>query len=163
MVPGDNGGGVPCDYCATQRALLHCAQHGTGLRPLGHAATAHAHERACETCHATPARCADHRASLCTPCARAAWCNAERHARCRLKRSYTGFPDPADLASSIPYIDAPPELPPPPPTTALQEPKWLPDVVNVELQAADFPGCSSRSFDEQDTMMNEASTYIVVT
>ena len=89
MVRDDDGGGVPCDYCTTKRALLHCAQHGTGLCPLVHAATAHAHERACETCHAAPALCADHRASLGTPCARAAWYNAECHAE-RQTGSYVG-------------------------------------------------------------------------
>ncbi|CAD6253145.1 unnamed protein product [Miscanthus lutarioriparius] len=165
MVRDDDGGGVRGDYFATQRALLHCAQHGTGLCSLCDvsvlAATAPAHERAplCETCHAVPARCADHQASLGTPCARPAWCNAERHAR-RPTGSYTGFPDPANLARTV-YIDAPPELTPLPPTPALQEP---PDTwVNVELQEADLPGSSSRPCDEQDIMMNEASTYIVVT
>ena len=60
MLPDDDGGGVPCDNCAAQRALLHCAQLGTRLClpcdvPV-HAAAAF-HERAplCERCHAAAA------------------------------------------------------------------------------------------------------------
>ncbi|XP_066317586.1 zinc finger protein CONSTANS-LIKE 12-like [Miscanthus floridulus] len=155
MVVPDDGGGVPCDYCAAQRALLHCAQHGTRLCLLCdvpvHAATAGAHERAplCEGCHAAAAaaRCAVHRAFLCAHCARAAGCDAEGHAWSPT-RSYTGFPDPADLARIL-YIDAPrAEVPPPPP-------QWVPDLLNIELKPTDLPG-SSRSCDEQHIMLNEA-------
>ena len=168
MVVPDDGGGVPCDYCAAQRALLHCAQHGARLCLLCdvpvHAATAGAHERAplCEGCHAAAAaaRCAVHRAFLCAHCARAAGCDAEGHAWSPT-RSYTGFPDPADLARIL-YIDAPrgevpPPLTPPPPP---QKPPdtWVPDLLNVELKPTDLPG-SSRSCDEQRIMMNEVPTY----
>ncbi|XP_066324640.1 zinc finger protein CONSTANS-LIKE 12-like isoform X2 [Miscanthus floridulus] len=163
MAP-DDGCGVPCDYCAAQRALLHCAQHGARLCLLCdvpvHAATAGAHERAplCEGCHAAAAaaRCAVHRAFLCAHCARAARCDAEGHAWSPT-RSYTGFPDPADLARIL-YIGAPrgevpPPLTPPPPP---QKPPdtWVPDLLNVELKPTDLPG-SSRSCDEQRIMMNE--------
>ncbi|AQK67733.1 Zinc finger protein CONSTANS-LIKE 12 [Zea mays] len=128
MLPDDDGGGVPCDNCAAQRALLHCAQLGTRLClpcdvPV-HAAAAF-HERAplCERCHAAAAaaRCAVHRASFCAPCARAAGCDAESHARCPT-RFYTGFPDPADLARilyvDVPPVDVPPLPPPPQPNLA---------------------------------------------
>ncbi|XP_021314480.1 zinc finger protein CONSTANS-LIKE 15 [Sorghum bicolor] len=165
MPPDDDLGGVPCDYCAAQRALLLCAQHGARLCLLCdvpvHAATAGAHERVplCEGCHAAPAaaRCAVHRAFLCAHCARAAGCDAEGHAWSPTL-SYTGFPEPDDVARVL-YIDAPPQVPVPP-TPALEEPPqtWVPDLVSVELKAADLPGSSSRSCDEQSAMVkkNEA-------
>jgi hypothetical protein len=167
MPPDDDLGGVPCDYCAAQRALLLCAQHGARLCLLCdvpvHAATAGAHERVplCEGCHAAPAaaRCAVHRAFLCAHCARAAGCDAEGHAWSPTL-SYTGFPEPDDVARVL-YIDAPPQVPVPP-TPALEEPPqtWVPDLVSVELKAADLPGSSSRSCDEQSAMVkkNEVPT-----
>jgi hypothetical protein len=152
MLPDDDGGGVPCDNCAAQRALLHCAQLGTRLClpcdvPV-HAAAAF-HERAplCERCHAAAAaaRCAVHRASFCAPCARAAGCDAESHA-CSPTRLYTGFPDPADLARILYLlpVDVPPSPPPPPPQP--NPPDTLLNLFNIELQPTDLPA-SSRSYD----------------
>ena len=138
---------VPCACCSTLRALLHCAQHGARLcLPCDvrvHAA-AQDHRRAplCDGCHAAPAaaRCADHQALLCAPCARAAGCDADRHAR-RAARAYTGIPDPAELARIL-YCECDTAAPPP----LLPAPaEWVPDLVNVEL-LPDYLPASSRSW-----------------
>ncbi|XP_062217233.1 putative zinc finger protein CONSTANS-LIKE 11 [Phragmites australis] len=123
-----------CGYCGELRALLHCAQHAARLC-LPCDVTVHAasrsHERAplCDGCHAAPAatRCIDHEAALCTACATAASCDAERHRR-RPTRTYTGFPEPADLARILSLGTLPPS-PLPEPNT------WVPDLVNIELPA----------------------------
>jgi hypothetical protein len=152
MLPDDDGGGVPCDNCADQRALLHCAQLGTRLClpcdvPVHAAAAFHERTPLCERCHAAAAaaRCAVHRASFCAPCARAAGCDAESHA-CSPTRLYTGFPDPADLARILYLlpVDVPPSPPPPPPQP--NPPDTLLNLFNIELQPTDLPA-SSRSYD----------------
>ncbi|RCV04505.1 hypothetical protein SETIT_1G006700v2 [Setaria italica] len=131
---------APCAYCSVQRALLHCAQHRARLcLPCDlrvHAAAAPAHERAplCDACHAAPAAalCGDHQASLCAPCARAAGCDAGRHAT-RPARAYTGVPAVEELARILSGDTTPP---PPPSAAALPEPadtSWIPDLINIEL------------------------------
>ncbi|XP_039787720.1 zinc finger protein CONSTANS-LIKE 13-like [Panicum virgatum] len=135
---------VPCACCSTLRALLHCAQHGARLClpcdvRVHVAAPAHRRAPLCDACHAAPAaaRCADHQALLCAPCARAAGCDADRHAR-RAARAYTGIPDPAELARIL-YCDGDCDTAAPPP------PEWVPDLVNVEL-LPDYLPASSRSW-----------------
>ncbi|CAN6247524.1 unnamed protein product [Urochloa humidicola] len=148
--PDDGAAGddeILCGWCSTQRALLHCAQHGGARLCLpcdvrAHAAAAPGHRRAplCDACHDAPAAalCADHGASLCAPCARAAGCHADRHAT-RPARAFTGIPDAAELARILSGGDAtaPPALPEPEPDT------WVPDLINVELLLPTLPSTSS--------------------
>ncbi|KAL6848403.1 hypothetical protein ACP4OV_021697 [Aristida adscensionis] len=132
----DDAAAAPyCGFCRAQRALLHCAQHAARFcLPCDvkvHAAEPR-HERAplCDGCHAAPAaaRCREHQAALCAPCALAAACDADRHRRVP-SRTYTGFPEPDDLARIL-SGGSPPASPPP----QLPEPDtWVPDLVNIEL------------------------------
>ncbi|CAN6227094.1 unnamed protein product [Urochloa humidicola] len=143
---------VICTWCSTQRALLHCAQHGGARLCLpcdvrAHAAAAPGHRRAplCDACHDAPAAalCADHGASLCAPCARAAGCHADRHAT-RPARAFTGIPDAAELARILYCGDTNPPLPPA--AAALPEPEpdtWVPDLINIELLLPNLPSTSS--------------------
>jgi hypothetical protein len=156
---GGGGGGMPeaddeapCACCSALRALLHCAQHRAGLCltcDLRVHAAAPGHERAplCDACHAAPAagHCGGHMAWLCAACARAAGCDAERHAT-RPARAYTGVPAVAELARILSGGDdtTPPPPPPPPAAAAIPEPDacWVPDLVNVEL-LPDLPSTTS--------------------
>ncbi|TVU33691.1 hypothetical protein EJB05_25524 [Eragrostis curvula] len=123
-----------CSYCGAQRALLYCAQHAARLC-LPCDVTVHAgepaHERAplCDGCHAAPAaaRCRHHLAALCAPCAASARCVAEQHCQ-RPALTYTGFPEPDDLARILSGGGNSPPLIPPADT-------WVPDLVNIELAA----------------------------
>ncbi|CAN6271134.1 unnamed protein product [Urochloa humidicola] len=137
-----------CAWCSTQRALLHCAQHGGARLCLpcdvrAHAAAAPGHRRAplCDACHDAPAAalCADHGASLCAPCARAAGCHADRHAT-RPARAFTGIPDAAELARILSGADT---TPPPPPAALPETDTWVPDLINIELLLPNLPSTSS--------------------
>ncbi|KAJ1277488.1 hypothetical protein BS78_04G007600 [Paspalum vaginatum] len=176
---GGGGGGVPCTLCSTQRALLHCAQHAASLclpcDLLAHARGHGAHQRAplCHGCHTAPAAvfCAApaHQATLCAPCARAAGCDAQRHAL-HPALAYTGVPDAAELAR---ILFCPPVPTASPSGFASSPPAaadtWVPDLVNVELPAAATdllsvqPGSSRRStitscWDDDDDRNNITAT-----